>query len=188
MAAVERAARTRTRDGRQGGLGIAVFSLGLVAFAARDGFTRVRQTHNMAMRDVTAPAFDTADISGQRQRLEEHRGNVVVLNIWATWCLPCRDEMPKLDRLYREHVAEGLLVYGLSDESVATQRKFLQQVRVSYPLLTVGGTIPALYREISVYPATFLIDRQGRLQPGPAPGQPFEKLEAAVQALLKSGS
>ena len=66
--------------------------------------------------------------------------------------------------------------------------KYLGEVPVSYPLLTVNGDVPHLYRDIARYPAIFLIDRQGRLQPAPSPDQPFEKVEAAVEALLKSGS
>ena len=78
------------------------------------------------------------------------------------------------------------MVFGISDESVKVQAKFLDQVEVRYPLLTVSGNVPRLYRDIAQYPAIFLIDRQGRLQPAPGPGQTYEKLEAAVDALLKS--
>lgn len=140
------------------------------------------------MRDVAAPPFDTPDLLGKAQRLADQRGKVVLVNIWATWCGPCREEMPKLDRLYRERQDRGFIVFGLSDESVNLQRKFVEQVPVSYPLLTASGEVPSLYRDIARYPAIFLIDRQGRLQPAPGPEQPFEKVEAAVEALLNSGS
>jgi thiol-disulfide isomerase/thioredoxin len=140
------------------------------------------------MRDVAAPLFDTVDILGKSRRLGDHKGEVVLVNIWATWCEPCRNEMPKLDRLYQERKSQGFIVFGLSDEGVNVQRKFLQQVPVSYPLLTLSGQVPKLYRDIARYPAIFLIDRQGRLQPAPGPEQPFERLEAAVDVLLNSGS
>jgi hypothetical protein len=96
--------------------------------------------------------------------------------------------MPKLDRLYQERKDQGLIVFGLSDEEVAVQRKYLQQVPVSYPLLTLSGQVPSFYRDIARYPAIFRIDRRGRLQPAPGPDQPFEKVEAAVDALLNGGS
>jgi len=133
--------------------------------------------------DFTLPARDGGEV-----RLSELKGQVVMINFWATWCGPCRQEMPKLDRLYREHQAQGFTVFGLSDESTDQQRKFVEQVPVTYPLLTVTGTIPNLYRDIARYPAIFLIDRQGRLQPAPGPDQPFAKVEAAVDALLATGS
>lgn len=79
-------------------------------------------------------------------------------------------------------------MFGLSEEDVNVQRKYLEQVPVTYPLLTVSSGVPNLYREIVRYPASFLIARQGRLQPAPGPDQPFEKIEAAVGVLLNSGA
>ena len=168
------------------GLAIAILSLGLAWKPVSDGIARSKQSRNLAMRDVPAPPFDTFDLSGKAERLEDYRGQVVLINIWATWCVPCREEMPKLDRLYRDRQQQGLMVFGLSDEDVDVQRKFLQQVPVSYPLLTLKGTVPNIYQDIARYPAIFLIDRKGRLQPAPRPDQPFEKVEAAVNALLEN--
>ena len=96
--------------------------------------------------------------------------------------------MPKLDRLYQQRKDQGFVVLGLSDEDVEVQRKFLERIAVSYPLLTINGQVPRLYRDIARYPAIFLIDREGKLQAAPSPDQPFEKVESAVDALLKSGS
>jgi len=168
------------------GLLLAILSLGLATSPIRDGLLRAKQTRNMAMHDVAAPVFDTVDISGNAQRLGDQAGKVVLVNVWATWCGPCRSEMPKLDRLYRDQKDKGLVVFGISNEDAGVQQKYLQQVPVSYPLLTVKGTVPSLYTDIARYPAVFLIDRSGRLQPAPAPDQSFEKLEAAVDALLAS--
>jgi peroxiredoxin len=170
------------------GLAIAVLSLGLAWNPVSDGITRWKQSRNMALRNVAAPPFETVDLDGKTQRLADQRGRVVLVNIWATWCEPCKSEMPKLDRLYRERKDEGFIVFGLSDEDVVVQRKFLERIAVSYPLLTIHGQVPNLYRDIARYPAIFLIDRRGKLQPAPSPDQPFEKVEAAVDVLLKSGS
>ncbi len=169
------------------GLVIGILSLGLAWKPVSDGITRSKQSRNLAMRDVAAPLFNTPDISGKAQRLEDHKGEVVLVNIWATWCGPCRAEMPKLDRLYQQRKGQGFIVFGLSDESIPVQQKFLEQVPVSYPLLTLSGEVPNLYRDIARYPAIFLIDRKGQLQPAPGPDQPFEKVEAAVDELLKNG-
>jgi peroxiredoxin len=86
-----------------------------------------------------------------------------------------------------ERKNQGFIVFRLSQEDAELQKKFVQQVPVTYPLLTVQGSVPQIYRDIARYPAMFLIDRQGRLQPAPGPDQPFVKVEAAVDALLNSG-
>ena len=170
------------------GLAIAILSLGLAWNPVSDGITRWKQSRNMALRGVVAPLFDTADLDGGTQRLQDQRGKVVLVNIWARWCEPCRSEMPKLDRLYRTRKDQGFVVFGLSDEDGAVQRKFLEQAAVTYPLLTINGQVPNLYRDIARYPAIFLIDRDGKLQPAPSPDQPFERVEAAVDSLLRNGS
>ena len=167
------------------GFVIALLSLGLVASPIADGLTRWKQSRNMAMHDVDAPTFDTVDINGNIQRLQDQKGKVVLVNIWATWCVPCRTEMPKLERLYQLHKDQGFIVFGLTDEDVNLQRKYIQQVAVSYPLLTVRGQVPAFYRDIARYPTVFLIDRRGQLQPAPGPDEPFDRLEAAVVSLLR---
>ncbi len=185
LAAGDRRKQSFSRSGKIG-LGIAVLSLGLAAKPVSDGVNRWKQERNMALRDVAAPLFDTPDIHGKTQRLADHKGEVVLVNIWATWCAPCRAEMPKLDRLYRDREGKGLMVFGISDESVAVQQKFLRDTPVTYPLLTLSGEVPSLYRDIARYPAVFLIDRQGRLQAAPAADQSFESLQSAVDSLLNA--
>ena len=166
------------------GMALSVVSLALTWKPIHDGLLRSRQERNLAMRNVAAPAFETTDIAGKSYRLADYRGKVVLVNIWATWCGPCRAEMPELDRLYRKDQANGLAVFGISDEDVGTQEKFLKQVSVSYPLLTLNGNVPGLYRDVAKYPAMFLIDRNGQLQPAPSPEQGIEAVEEAVRKLL----
>jgi len=170
------------------GLAIAILSLGLIAKPVSDGFTRSKQERNKQMHDVPAPLFESTDLLGNRQRLADYRGKVVLVNIWATWCAPCRAEMPTLDRLYQERKDRGLVVLGMSDESSEVQKRFLKEVPVSYPLLALKPDVPSLYRDIARYPEIFLIDREGRLQPAPHGGQTLERIEADVDALLAKDS
>lgn len=178
---------TRKRSlGRSGKIGLCVAALSLILIAKpiTDGVMRWKQVQNQSLRGVPAPLFSTLDINGTTQRLSEHRGQVVLINIWATWCGPCRTEMPLLDRLYRDREGRGLIIFGISAETPAVQQKFLAKVLVSYPLLTVNGDVPNLYRDIARFPASFLIDRQGNLQPVPDPEQSFDKLVSSVDSLL----
>jgi thiol-disulfide isomerase/thioredoxin len=164
-----------------------VLSLALTYLPIRGAIDRSRQLRNLAAQSVPAPPFDTVDVLGRSHRLSDHAGEVVLVNVWATWCPPCRKEMPSLDRLYRNRKDQGLMVFGLSTEDVEVQRRFLDEQRpaVTYPLLTVDGIVPDLFRAVVRYPATFLIDRGGRLQPATGTDEPFATLEARVDSLLK---
>ncbi len=183
------------KDWRQGalslaakiGLGIAALSLLLIAKPVTDGYVRSKQSHNIAMHDVAAPTFDTLDIQGKPQRLADYKGKVVLVNIWATWCEPCRHEMPQLDKLYRSRKADGFVVLGISDETVEKQQAFLSDVSVTYPLLTITPGVPAFYRDIAKYPTIFLINRKGMLQTAPNESQGFERVEEVVGGLLSEG-
>jgi len=185
LALGDRRRNALTTSGRIG-LALALLSLALTWLPIQGAIARARQARNLALQNVTAPPFDTVDVVGKRHRLQEHAGKVVLVNVWATWCAPCRKEMPELDRLYQERKDQGFMVFGLSTEGVDVQRKFVaERLSVTYPLLTIKGAVPDIYRTTARYPANFLIDREGRLQPAPSTEQHFEKLEAAVNALLQ---
>src|SRR5579863_4261760 len=107
------------------GLTIAALSLAFTLLPIRDGLARARQTRNRQLHDVAAPEFVTTDLQNNPHRLSDYKVKVVLINVWATWCAPCRDEMPKLDQLYREKQSQGFVILGMSDQSADTQFKFL---------------------------------------------------------------
>ncbi len=171
------------------GAGVALLSLGLVAAPIGGAVRRARQAANLALEGVPAPEFRAADLDGNVHRLSDHAGSVVLVNIWATWCPPCRAEMPELDRLAKERADQGFAVFGVSTEDAETQQKFRREmVSVDYPLLLPDaledGVMPEIFSETARYPANFLIDRDGLLHPAPSTDQPFSALEAAVDRLL----
>lgn len=170
------------------GLAIAILSIGLAWLPVKGLYNRAQQASNLALSGVEAPEFDTVDIRGVQHRLADHKGKVVLVNIWATWCSPCRREMPDLERLYQERKEDGLMIFGISTEEAQVQEQFANTVSVSYPLLTVSGDVPQIYRQAARYPANFLIDRNGRLQSAPSADEPFENLESAVDTLLRAGN
>ena len=169
------------------GVAIAVLTLGLVARPATDGVLRWKQERNMAMHDVAAPLFETTDVEGNSYRLSDQKGKVVLVNRWATWCGPCLVEMPELEQLYRERREQGLVILGLSDQEIAAQKRFLQKTPVTYPMLTMSSGVPGFYRDVAKFPASFLIDRDGRLQPLPQDGD-IAAIKNQVDRLLSSGA
>jgi len=167
------------------GLVLASMSVSLAWVPIQGAMARAKQAELLSLEGVEAPPFQTVDINGTTHRLSDHQGKVVLINIWATWCPPCRKEMPDLDKLYQARRDQGFIAFGLSTEDVATQQDFAENtLSVSYPLLTVDGDVPEIYRTTARYPANFLIDREGRLTPAPSTDQPFENLVAKIDALL----
>ncbi len=109
-----------------------------------------------------APEFELTDLEGTQHRLSQYRGDVVLLNFWATWCEPCRVEMPAIDKKYQALRGKGFVVLGVDFDEPATEvRAFRDQVKVSFPLLLdPGGKVQGLYRILG-YPTSFFVDREG---------------------------
>lgn len=95
-------------------------------------------------------------------RLSEHRGEVVLINFWATWCGPCREEMPLLDRLYLKYQRAGFTLFGVNIDATAAQAmEMAQTLRVTYPVLIDDHQEVSRLYQIGTLPLTVLIDRQG---------------------------
>ncbi len=110
------------------------------------------------------PAIALEQLDGGVWRLEDHRGQVVLINYWATWCGPCREEMPGLERLSREPGASGFAVVGVSlDEGGREKvREFVERYRVTYPVV-FPEAMSQLGQGMEGLPTTILVDRQGRV-------------------------
>jgi peroxiredoxin len=107
--------------------------------------------------------FTLAELSGKTWTLKELRGKVVVLNFWATWCPPCRKEMPDLETLYRQFKDQGLVILAISDEDAGKVQPFIAKQKVTYPiLLDPGRKVNDLF-QIEGIPKTFVYDRNGKL-------------------------
>lgn len=112
-----------------------------------------------------APLFELKDLSDRKVSLSEFKGKVVLINFWATWCIPCREEMPSLNKLFNRFKERGLTVLGISiNSSKRSIQGFLKEVPLSFPiLLDSNGKVSRDYK-VFAYPTTILIDREGRLR------------------------
>lgn len=107
--------------------------------------------------------FTLNDLQGKSWTLRELKGKVVLVNFWATWCQPCRREMPDLDALYKRFKSQGFVILGISDEEVAKVNQLLTENHVTYPiLLDPGRKVNQTFR-IDGIPKTFVYDRDGKL-------------------------
>ena len=114
---------------------------------------------------TTRPQFVLKDINGRTVRLSAYRGKVVLINFWATWCPPCRAEMPDLVRLQREHAEQGLQIIGITypPETKTRVRRFATSLKVNYPILLGTRQIKARFSSEDTLPLTVVIDREGKV-------------------------
>jgi len=107
--------------------------------------------------------FTLMELNGNTWTLKELRGKVVLVNFWATWCPPCRKEMPDLEGLYKQFKDQGLVILAISDEVESKVRPFVAEQKVTYPILLDPGRKVNDIFQIEGIPKTFVYDRNGKL-------------------------
>jgi cytochrome c biogenesis protein CcmG/thiol:disulfide interchange protein DsbE len=113
-----------------------------------------------------APEFSamTLDADPREMSLDEHKGKLVLLNIWATWCTPCREEMPSIERLHQRYADNGLQVLAVSIDNPGMQqtiRDFVDELGLTFQILHDPGNRISTRYQVTGYPESFLIDRNG---------------------------
>lgn len=152
---------------------------------------QVDAVHNQERSAVgyLAPGFTVRNLEGNRVSLEDYKHQVVILNLWATWCGPCRVEMPGFENLYRRFRSEGLTVLAVSLDKDSDQkvRDFVDKYKLSFPvLMDPDQKVESLYSTFSI-PTTYVIDRQGRIVAVVDGAKNWESRETfeAIELLLK---
>lgn len=162
--------------------------------SAIDIYTAERGTRPRGMpggptqsKGTHAPDFELRHLEGGRVRLSDHRGQVVLLNFWATWCGPCREELPHVQKLHETYGDQGLVVITVStDPTRRPVSRYVSRHAFTFTVLMADGSIQSDYG-VSGIPVTFLIDRSGMIRyvkQGFGPGAASE-LEDRVAALLE---
>lgn len=120
---------------------------------------------SVSLAQEVAPDFTLKSNSGENLRLAEQRGKVVMLNFWATWCAPCRKEMPLLDDLYNRYNAAGFELYGVNVEPESEPAdKMAGEMGLSFPILyDTDSKVSRLY-SVDAMPTTVVIDRDGNIR------------------------
>lgn len=140
-----------------------------------------------------APDFHLPDLNEKEIRLSDFRGKVVFLNFWATWCKPCREEMPSMEILYKNFEKDGLVILAISIDRVTTKKDippFVKALNLTFPILIDSwGQTDKRYKLMGV-PETYIIDQQGILREkviGPRDWTMLDNLQVVTQ-LLKTGT
>ena len=133
--------------------------------------------------------FELKDLKGKLVRLSDYKGRVVLINFWATWCAPCKQEIPHLNRMFKSYQDQGFTVLAISTDSPQTQSQVGRLARrwAVTTLLDLEGQVVAMLNPRGVAPYTLFVDRQGRMaldHDGYHSGDEV-KIEEAVKALLR---
>ena len=141
----------------------------LAMLASGKFLTRPRQHGPVTLvgdvRGVQAPDFELTSLDGKRVKLSDYRGKAVLLNFWATWCSPCKVEMPWFVDLQKKYGNDGLVVVGIAMDDTETDKiaQFASEMGVNYPVLLGTDKVSEQYGNVEYLPTSFYIDRQGRI-------------------------
>ncbi len=111
-----------------------------------------------------APDFALPSISGDTVRLSDFSGKVVILDFWATWCNPCRQEIPGFIRIYNDYKDKGVVVIGVALDKPEKVRKFAEDYGMNYPVLLGTREVAQKYGGIMGIPTTFILDKEHRIR------------------------
>jgi thiol-disulfide isomerase/thioredoxin len=143
------------------------------------------------VRGKGAPDFELTDVrTGKPVRLSDYRGKAVLLNFWATWCPPCKEEIPLFIYLQKQYEAQGLVILGVAmdDSGPNAIASFAEQARMNYPVLLGTDAVADQYGNVEALPTTFYIGRDGRIVNRIFGLVSQDTVEANIKAALRQGN
>lgn len=155
---------------------LAAALLGVTGLRADDGF-----------QPVPAPAWTLKDVNGKAVNSSQFHGKVVVLDFWATWCPPCREEIPGYIRLQKKYAKDGLAIVGVSLDQAgpAVVKRFIADHHVDYQIVMGDQKIVDAFGGVEAIPTTFIIDRSGTVRYRKVGAMPTASFEAILKRYLQ---
>jgi len=164
--------------------------IGIVAIAVAFGVFFKRSCSGFRPRFATraslAPDFSLPQLNGVPLRLSDYRGKVVLLDFWATWCDPCREEIPRFVDLQEKYGAQGLQIIAVSmDDEAQPVRDFSRRFQMNYPVVMGNAKIGELYGGVLGLPVVFIVGRDGRIHDRYAGATDIAVFERKIVSLLR---
>lgn len=142
------------------------------------------------LRGKDAPAFTLTDVTGKKVSLADFKGHPVVVNFWATWCGPCKLEMPWFQEFSGKYKDQGLQVLGLSQDDGASSKDVsdaAKKIGVTYPILMPDEKVAKKYGGVDYLPETFYVARDGKIVDVTAGAPSKDQMEALIQKTIAAG-
>lgn len=140
--------------------------IAIAAFLGYRIWPQVAAAFGVASANAAVPDFQLTTLDGREISSDQLRGSVVLVNFWATWCPPCRVEMPGFQAVYDRRKDQGFVVLGISTDAGGreTVERFLAERHITYPVAMASGSVTQRFGGANVLPTSFLIDREGRIR------------------------
>ncbi len=144
----------------------AIIWIAIGVFAGHRLWPQVAAATGVPTMDKPAPAFQLTTLDGHVITSDQLRGKVVLLNFWASWCPPCRFEMPGFESVYEKQKDNNFVVIGVSMDNIgpADVNRFLAENHITYPVAMATGPIVEAYGNVDLLPTSFLIDKEGNIR------------------------
>jgi thiol-disulfide isomerase/thioredoxin len=160
------------------------------AGAAEQSDAQPSDSEQPHMLGKAAPGFTLVNLDGKKVSLSEYKGRPVLVNFWATWCGPCKVEMPWFEEFRKQYAGQGFEILGLTDDADAGKdviSKVAQKAGVSYPILLTDGKVQTAYGGLDVLPVSFYVDRNGVIVDETAGLGSKDEIEAHIKKTIASG-
>lgn len=137
-----------------------------------------------------APAFTLRDLDGKKVSLADYRGRPVLVNFWATWCAPCKLEMPWFEQFRKQYAAQGFEILGIAEDDAGKDEiaKSAKKLGVDYPILLTDAKVAPAYGGIDYLPMSFYVDRSGVVREETAGLATKDEVEANIRAIVGGSS
>ncbi len=179
---------------KRNALVFATLLIAILAMMAAGKFLDRRRHHSPVgligdVQGVQAPDFELASLDGRKVKLSDYRGKAVLLNFWATWCPPCKIEMPWFVELQKQYGKDGLVVIGVAMDDSEPQKisQFAHEMGLNYPVLLGTDQVSDEYGNVQYLPTTFYIDRNGKIVTKAAGLFDRKQVEDDVKKTLSAG-
>lgn len=139
-----------------------------------------------AVPPTPAPAWKLKDVDGKVVSSTDFKGKVVVIDFWATWCPPCREEIPGYIALQKKYGKDGLVIIGVSldQKGPAVVKPFMAKMGINYPIVMADEETAGLFGGVEAIPTTFIIDRAGIIRDRKMGAEPTETFEKRLVAIM----